>query len=126
MIKKRIVSFLFISIFLLTISHVNAQTKKAVPVKSAAKVSAADIELGKQLLSKSDCLACHRVDIKLVGPSYADVAKKYPATDANYTYLANRIKQGGSGVWGQIAMSPHPSISLSEAKKIAAYILSVK
>lgn len=132
MTRPQIIPSIFVSILLLlTQSSGYAQTKKALPAKTASKpvtvkVSVEDIELGKQLLSKSDCMACHKVDVKLVGPSYLEVAKKYPATEANYSYLANKIIKGGSGVWGQIAMSPHPTISVADAKKIATYILSIK
>jgi cytochrome c len=91
-----------------------------------AQVSKADIEKGKALISKSDCLACHKVDAKLVGPAYKDVAKKYKATPENMNKLADKIIKGGAGVWGQIPMSPHPTITEADAKKMVAYILSVK
>ncbi|MEO6499517.1 MAG: c-type cytochrome [Mucilaginibacter sp.] len=102
-----------------------AQTKKkASPAKAGGK--AADIAAGKDLVSKSDCLACHKLDVKLVGPAYIDVAKKYPATEANYAKLAKKVVEGGAGVWGEIPMSPHPAVSLVDAKKMVKYVLSVK
>ncbi|MET3114828.1 cytochrome c [Pedobacter sp. CG_S7] len=96
--------------------------KKAVP---KTVVTAAQIEEGKGLLAKSDCMACHKTDVKLIGPAYSDVAKKYPSNEANYNLLASKIIKGGSGVWGQIPMSPHAAINIADAKKIVKYILSL-
>lgn len=100
---------------------------KTATAKPAAKpvASAQDIADGKALLSKSDCLACHKVDQKLVGPAYQDVAKKYPATDASVTLLSTKILNGGAGVWGEVAMAPHPALPAADAKKMVQYILSL-
>ncbi len=84
-----------------------------------------DIEAGKLLISKSDCFACHKPEGKLVGPAYADIAKKYAATDANITLLSGKVIKGGSGVWGQIPMAAHPKITQVDAKKMVKYILSL-
>ncbi len=92
----------------------------------AKKASAVDIEEGKQLLSKNDCLTCHKLDIKLVGPAYIDVAKKYPASEANYELLSKKVIAGGSGVWGAIPMAPHAAIAPADVKKMVEYILSLK
>ncbi len=81
---------------------------------------------GAKLVAGSDCLGCHKEDMKLVGPAYKDVAAKYPATDANIAMLANRIIKGGKGHWGEIPMSAHPALSLSDAKEMTKYILSLK
>ncbi|RKD12785.1 hypothetical protein BCY91_11070 [Pelobium manganitolerans] len=94
--------------------------------KQVAKPSASVIESGKVLISKSDCLACHKVDTKLLGPSYLDVAKKYPATEANYQKLTKKVLEGGSGVWGNIPMAPHINLSSADARKMVQYILSLK
>lgn len=84
-----------------------------------------DLEAGKLLISKSDCFACHKPDGKLVGPSYAEIAKKYTVTDANVTMLAGKVIKGGTGVWGQIPMAAHPAVKLADAKKMVKYILSL-
>jgi cytochrome c len=86
----------------------------------------AEIEKGKLLISKSDCVACHKIQEKLVGPSYMDVADKYSASPAIVQSLTNKIINGGTGTWGQIPMSPHPSLAQDEVKKMVAYILSLK
>jgi cytochrome c len=94
--------------------------------KPAAKPTTASTAQGEQLISKSDCLACHRVSEKLVGPAYTAVATKYDDTEANLNYLADKIIAGGSGVWGEVPMTPHPAISKSDAKEMARYVLSLK
>src|SRR5258708_20871304 len=67
-----------------------------------------DYKAGLALISKSDCLTCHKVDEKLTGPSYRDVANKYAGLpDTIVTHLADKIRSGGSGVWGEIMMLPH-------------------
>ena len=86
----------------------------------------ADVTKGKNLIAKSDCLACHQDKAKLVGPAYVDVANKYEATDANIAKLADKIIKGGAGAWGQIPMSPHPGVSQGDAKEMVKYILSLK
>ncbi len=81
---------------------------------------------GEQLIAQSDCLSCHRADEKLVGPPYIDVANKYENTEKNLDYLAQKIIKGGSGVWGQVPMTPHPALSEDDAKDMARYILSLR
>jgi len=83
-------------------------------------------EKGKNLIAMSDCLSCHQVDKKLVGPAYQEVAAKYEMNDKNVTYLAGKIKQGGAGVWGQIPMTPHPDLSDEDAQEMAKYVLSLR
>ncbi len=100
--------------------------KTSVTPAPAKKPSAVDIEEGKQLLSKNDCLTCHKLDVKLVGPAYIDVAKKYPASEGNYEALTKKVIAGGSGVWGQTPMAPHPAIAPADVKKMVEYILSLK
>lgn len=79
---------------------------------------------GKALIAGSDCLACHQEKTKLVGPSYADVAKKYKEKDIEH--LAKKIKDGGSGVWGEIPMAPHPTLSMDDCEAMVKYILTIK
>ena len=71
-------------------------------------------------------MACHKLQDRLVGPSYKEVANKYPNNDATINLLAGKIKKGGSGVWGAIPMSPHPTLSDDDAKAMVKYILTVK
>lgn len=81
---------------------------------------------GEKLIAKSDCVGCHKLDKKLIGPSYVDIAKKYPSNDKNVAYLSGKIIKGGSGVWGTIPMAAHASLKKDDAKSMAKYILSLK
>ena len=90
------------------------------------KASADDlIKQGQALVDASDCKTCHHPTNKIVGPSHTDVAKKYEFTKANVSLLAGKIKNGGSGVWGEIPMSPHADLSQGDAEKMAMYVLSL-
>jgi cytochrome c len=84
------------------------------------------ISEGEKLIAKSDCVGCHKLDKKIVGPSYLDIAKKYTLNDKNVAYLTSKIIKGGSGVWGAIPMSAHASLKKDDAKAMATYILSIK
>ncbi|MBN8575785.1 MAG: cytochrome c class I [Cytophagales bacterium] len=96
------------------------------PDETAAPVQAVDlIAQGEALVKASDCKTCHHATNKLIGPSHTDVAKKYEFTAANVTYLAKKIIEGGTGVWGEIPMSPHPDLSQIDAEKMARYVLSL-
>lgn len=104
-----------------------AATPAAAPAaEKVAKAEAPKAGPGEALIKKSDCLACHNAKVKIVGPAYADVAAKYPATAANIDKLADKIIAGGAGVWGEVPMSPHPQISKGDAKEMVKYILSIK
>jgi cytochrome c len=81
---------------------------------------------GQQLIAASDCLGCHKEQEKLVGPSYADVAKKYDNTPENVTMLAGKIISGGKGVWGEIPMTAHPQINQQDAEEMVKYIFTLK
>jgi cytochrome c len=93
---------------------------------TTAEPAAVGSATGEKLISTSDCLTCHQVNSKIVGPSYVDVANKYAATDENIAMLAGKIIQGGSGSWGEIPMAPHPAISTEDATEMVKYILSLK
>ncbi|PWK77210.1 cytochrome c [Mucilaginibacter oryzae] len=64
--------------------------------------------MGQKLMASSDCNTCHHTDSKLIGPAFQDVASRYPASKANISMLAKKVITGGSGHWGNIAMTPHP------------------
>ena len=83
--------------------------------------------LADEALAKSkNCMACHAVDKKLVGPAYKEVAKKYAGDAKAVDMLATKIVKGGSGVWGAIPMPANTQVSEADAKKLAAWILSMK
>lgn len=80
---------------------------------------------GKQLIDDSDCMACHKKDQQSIGPTYLQVAAKYKGDNAAVENLANKIINGGSGVWGETAMAGHPQLSTDEASEMVKYILSL-
>ena len=90
-----------------------------------AMMEASAFLLGKQLMDKSDCNTCHQLAIKSIGPNYQEIAKKYKTDTKAEGYLADKIINGGAGVWGQVAMAAHPQLSKSEAGQMAKYILSL-
>ncbi|HRQ04534.1 MAG TPA: c-type cytochrome [Nitrosomonas halophila] len=82
----------------------------------------ADAELAK----KSNCTACHQMDVKTVGPALKDIAAKYAGEEGAADKLAGKIKNGSSGAWGQIPMPPNVNVSEENAKVLAEWILSLK
>ncbi len=101
------------------------EPKPAASADTASTTAAAKPEdEGKALVEGADCLSCHKIDSKLVGPSYQDVAAKY--TDADIDHLAQKVIDGGKGVWGDIPMTPHAGLSKENAQKMVKYILSLK
>lgn len=93
-----------------------------VAAASIAAPAFADLDLAKA----KNCMACHAVDTKLVGPSYKDVAAKYAGQKDAAAKLADKIIKGGSGVWGAIPMPANAQVNEAEAKKLAAWVLTVK
>lgn len=85
-----------------------------------------DYQKGLELIAKNDCLTCHKVEEKNIGPAYRDVAAKYENTEANVKHLAEKVIKGGTGVWGEVPMTPHPQLSQSDAEQIVKYILLLK
>lgn len=77
------------------------------------------------LAQKHSCTACHAVDTKLVGPAYAEVAKKYKGQKNSEATLIANIKKGGSGKWGAIPMPAQTNLSDADAKILAKWILSM-
>jgi cytochrome c len=94
--------------------------------KKPAQASPEDlIKQGQALVDANDCKTCHHPTNKLIGPAHTDVAKKYEFNQANVDMLAKKIISGGSGVWGEIPMTPHPGVTEEDAKKMAMYVLSL-
>ena len=80
----------------------------------------------QQLLKEKACLSCRTLDKKLVGPAYKEVAAKYKSRKDAQAYLAKKIKEGSTGVWGPIPMPPNGTVADDDAKTLAKYILTVK
>ncbi len=78
------------------------------------------------LATAKNCMACHATDKKLVGPAYKEVAEKYKGDKAAVDKLAAKIIKGGAGVWGAVPMPANAQVNDAEAKKLAAWVLSIK
>lgn len=75
------------------------------------------------LAKTKNCMTCHTVDKKLIGPAYKDVAAKYKASDI--PALSDKVMKGGSGVWGAVPMAPN-AVTKDEATRLVTWILSLK
>jgi cytochrome c len=78
------------------------------------------------LATSKNCMACHATDRKLVGPAYKDVAAKYATDKSAVDKLTTKIQKGGAGVWGPVPMPANMQVSDAEAKKLAAWVLTIK
>ncbi|SDM46291.1 cytochrome c [Oryzisolibacter propanilivorax] len=93
----------------------------------AMVLSVAAPAMADEALAKSkNCMACHSVDKKLVGPAYKDVAAKYAGQAGAADKLAEHIMKGSSGVWGPVPMPPNAQVNADEAKKLANWVLAQK
>lgn len=81
---------------------------------------------GLDRLQKDGCTACHAIDKKIVGPAYQDVAEKYRGDATAAAKLQEKVKKGGSGVWGPVPMPPNTQVTDADIKTMVAYILSLK
>ena len=103
------------------------KTKLFAQIAIAVAVTAAAPAFADQALATAkNCMACHAVDKKLVGPAYKEVAAKYAADKSAADKLAVKILKGGSGVWGAVPMPANAQVSGAEAKKLAAWVLCQK
>ena len=100
--------------------------KRALFAMAAATLVSMPAFADLALAQAKNCMACHAVDKKLVGPSYKDVAAKYAGDKAAVDKLATKIIKGGSGVWGPVPMPANAQVNEAEAKKLAAWVLSQK
>jgi len=88
--------------------------------------SAAFADQLEDMMKKNGCVACHAEDKKILGPAYKDVAAKYHGNAKAASMLEEKVKKGGSGVWGQIPMPPNSQVSDADIKKMVALILALK
>lgn len=87
--------------------------------------AAVDMAKGAELAKNSNCMACHTMDKKLIGPAFLDIAKKYRGNKAAEKSLAQKIKGGGTGVWGSIPMPANgPKVNDADIKTLVEWILA--
>jgi len=95
-------------------------------VATFAVSAMARADAGEDLLKKSGCTACHAIDKRVIGPSYQEVAAKYKGDASAPAKLQEKVKKGGSGVWGQVPMPPNTQVSDADIKTLVTYILALK
>ena len=95
-------------------------------IVAAAVTVAAPAFADQALATAKNCMACHAVDKKLVGPSYKEVAAKYAGDKTAIDKLAGKIMKGGSGIWGAVPMPANAQVNEAEAKTLAAWVMSAK
>ncbi len=98
----------------------------ALAVAGVATTASLPANASDALAKKHNCLACHQVDKKVVGPSYKEVAAKYAGDKAAQAKLVDKVKKGGAGVWGQIPMPPNNTVPDAEVQALVKWILSLK
>jgi len=80
---------------------------------------------GLNLAQSKNCMSCHRVDRKVVGPSLTVIAERFAGQEGAQDYLAQAIRNGGRGRWGPVPMPAQPQVSQADARLLAAWILSL-
>ena len=103
--------------------------KKIAAVLAAATLMAAGSAVADELedmMKKNGCNACHAEDKKVIGPSYKDVAAKYKGDATAVAKLTDKVKKGGSGVWGPIPMPPNTAVKDPDITKMVELILALK
>ena len=88
--------------------------------------AALDNTTAEAMMKKDGCAACHAIDKKLVGPPYVDVAAKYKGDKDALAKLSEKVKKGGTGVWGSIPMPPNVTVSDADIKELVTWILTLK
>ena len=88
--------------------------------------AALDNAAAQALMQKDGCVACHAIDKKVVGPAYQDVAAKYKGDKDALAKLSDKVKKGGSGVWGPVPMPPNAQVSDADIKNLVGWILTLK
>jgi cytochrome c len=100
--------------------------KRVLLIMAAMATFSAPVLADEALAKSKNCMACHAVEKKLVGPSYKSIAQKYAGDAKAAELLATKIVKGGAGVWGAIPMPANPQVSEADAKKLAAWVLNTK
>ena len=98
----------------------------AAAVLATGLVTSAPAWADLQLATAKNCMACHAVDKKLVGPAYKDIAAKYAGQTDAAAKLESKVVKGGAGVWGPVPMPANAQVTPAEAKQLVAWVLSQK
>src|SRR5258706_3005852 len=104
---------------------VRKEVMKSLPVLILA-MAAVPAFANQQLAQQKNCMACHAIDKKLVGPAYKDVAAKYAGQKDAVDKLAQKVMKGGAGTWGAVPMPANPQVNEAEAKTLVQWVLQQK
>ncbi len=99
--------------------------KVAVEMGHRGADAGAMMSRGEALIAESDCLSCHKVASKSIGPTYLEIGQRYAEDENALEYLTGKIISGGGGVWGENAMAAHPDLATDEAADMVRYILGL-
>jgi cytochrome c len=130
--KNIFLQILFVVTICLNIVACNSQQKNENTVEEESTATTAvrsdepDFVKGEGIVLGSDCATCHKPDLRVSGPSYAEIADKYAADPTKISMLAGKIIKGGKGVWGETAMTAHPNMSQQDAEAAVKYIYYFK
>jgi cytochrome c551/c552 len=97
----------------------------ATPVAGVAEVPQTSSLAGQTLVQASDCLRCHGMDRRYVGPSFRQIADRYREQPDAADYLARKIREGSVGVWGRTVMPRHPQVTEAQSSDMARWLLSL-
>lgn len=134
--SSAIMKYLIISCFCMLIFACNSNeaTKKKYTdttsatdsiINSAGNTADSNYREGARLIAANDCFTCHRIEQKIVGPSYREVAAKYHFNEGNVENISHSIIHGSKGLWGDKEMTAHSNIDIKDAEKMVRYILSL-
>ena len=101
------------------------QPTSTAPVAGVAEVPQTSSLAGQALVQASDCLRCHGMDRRYVGPSFRQIADRYREQPDAANYLARKIREGGVGVWGRTVMPRHPQVNEAQSSDMARWLLSL-
>ncbi len=118
--------FILITFFTVLLACNNSEESRETKVEEPVTVDITKDPIYQAALvieAKSDCITCHKLDEKLIGPSYKEIATKYAANQEEMIpKLAQKIREGGQGVWGEIPMTPHTALTQEETETLVKYI----
>jgi cytochrome c len=130
---RSIMKWLFPAVIIVFTLACNTQTEKSKAptptdslINTAGGVADPAYQAGARLVARNDCLTCHMLDKKSIGPSYYQISQKYPFDTGVVENLAHSIIHGSKGLYGSNEMPGHPTLNYNDAKAMATYILSLK
>ena len=118
-----LISFFVVAIITVSCFSGKKTVSNNLPLVSISKT---DSLAGMEMIASDNCVTCHSINEKLIGPAFKQVSKKYKPDEPTVNKLAQKIITGGSGSWGQIPMVPHPNLSNNSARTIVKFILSLE